>query len=606
MSARPHTGLREQQVITVSGSGFLPDAFYPLTECDTGATVQSQCDLGDDGFAQTDATGAFSTEVTVTRLVETDTSMTDCAGRRACEMAALDIDDGTVVAAAPVSFRDVPLPSLAATPATDLSDGQSVTVTGAHFPAGADITFTECPAGDNQFFDCDTDAIGEAVADPSGAFTTEYQVARVISTDGGSVDCAQAPGCVLATLAGFGDVLVASTPLAFDPSVPPLPPLDLSLDLEPKGQIDTNGGADLSATISCTATPPVSVSMVVTLTEESYSLAADSSLDTTAMCGETPAVVAFVLPDQDVPFSVGIGDVSVSLSARNGSSVTQQTVSGAIILSVPAHQAPPVYYVALGDSLAAGFASPTGEGYANDLLTYLQGTVPDLELVDLGCSGETTTSMIEGGSCSYPAGSQLAAATAFLAAHQAAVALVTIDNGGNDYINCIDADPPSYSAPCISATNATVTTNLTTIMEQLRAAAGASVPIVGMNYFDPFLDYWPDGALGVGIAKESVPVVAEVNATIGAAYTSRAAPVADVAGAFETTDLSHKVATPEGRVPVAVANTCQWLDFTCAKGEGGFGDDTDAAGSSVIAGAFEKVLPAGLTAGARASTKPRP
>jgi len=34
---------------------------------------------------------------------------------------------------------------------------------------------------------------------------------------------------------------------------------------------------------------------------------------------------------------------------------------------------------------------------------------------------------------------------------------------------------------------------------------------------------------------------------------------------------------------VAVANTCQWLDFTCAKGEGGFGDDTDAAGSSVIA-----------------------
>jgi hypothetical protein len=47
---------------------------------------------------------------------------------------------------------------------------------------------------------------------------------------------------------------------------------------------------------------------------------------------------------------------------------------------------------------------------------------------------------------------------------------------------------------------------------------------------------------------------------------------------------------------VAVVNTCTWLDFTCAKGEGGFGDDTNAAGSSVIAGAFEKVVPAGLTA----------
>jgi hypothetical protein len=58
-------------------------------------------------------------------------------------------------------------------------------------------------------------------------------------------------------------------------------------------------------------------------------------------------------------------------------------------------------------------------------------------------------------------------------------------------------------------------------------------------------------------------------------------------------------------VPVAVANTCQWLDFTCAQGEGGFGDDTDAAGSAVIAGAFEKVLPADLSAAARAATKPR-
>ena len=590
----------------MSGSGFLPDDFYPLTECDTGASVDSQCDLGDDGFAQTDSTGTFSAEVTVTRLVETRTSTTDCAERRACEVAAINVDDGTVVAATPVSFTDVPLPALVATPATDLSDGQTVTVTGAHFPAGADVTFTECPAGNDQFYDCDSDTYGAAVADPSGSFTTQYEVARVITTNGGSVDCAQAPGCVLSTLGGFGDVLVASTLLAFDPAVPPLPPLDLTLDLEPTGQIGTNGAADLSATISCTATQPVSVSMAVTLTEESYSLPAESSLATTATaCGETPVIVIFTLPDQDVPFSAGIGEVSVSLSARNGSSVTQQTVSGAITLSVPAHQAPPVYYVALGDSLAAGFASPTGEGYADDLLTYLQGTVPDIELVDLGCSGETTTSMIEGGTCSYAAGSQLAAATAFLASHQGAVALVTIDNAGNDYINCINANPPSYSAQCISATNATVTTNLSTIMSQLRAAAGASVPIVGMNYFDPFLDYWPDGALGKGIAKESVPVVAEVNSTIGAVYTSKAAPVADVAGAFGTTDLNHKVATPEGRVPVAVANTCQWLDFTCAKGEGGFGVDTDAAGSSVIAGAFEKVLPAGLTAAARASTRPR-
>ncbi len=189
-------------------------------------------------------------------------------------------------------------------------------------------------------------------------------------------------------------------------------------------------------------------------------------------------------------------------------------------LTVPAHQAPPVYYVALGDSAAAGYASPTGQGYAGDILTHLQATVPDLQLVDLGCSGETSTSMIQGGSGgSYESGSltsQLAVATSFLAAHRGSVALITIDIGGNDYISCLDPSPPSYNPQCITATDGTVTTNLTTIMAQIRAAAGPTVPIVGMNYFDPFLDYRPLGTLGQSVAKDSVPAVAGVNATLGA------------------------------------------------------------------------------------------
>jgi lysophospholipase L1-like esterase len=493
---------------------------------------------------------------------------------------------------------------IAVSPATGLADGQNVTVSGSHFDAGDQVTFTECPAGTGLFFECDNEVEQEVTADSTGGFSTTYQTARILTTNegdpgGDSIDCAVAPGCVLAALSNFNEDVVASTPLMFNPAVPPLPPLNLTLNLKPAGSVEADGGAALSGTISCASKVPVSVNVEVNVTEDSDSVEPTSSLTTEESCVKAPAPVMFTVADEGVPFAPGVAEVTLSLSARDGSAVTQQTVNGAVTLVTPPHQTPPVYYVAFGDSVAAGFASPPGVGYANDLETFVEATVPNLQLVDLGCSGETTTSMIKGGTCFYPSGSQLSAATAFLSAHQGSVALVTIDNGGNDYLGCLNSSPPSYDAACITAASQTVTTNLTSIMSQLRTAAGTSVPILGMNYFDPFLDYWPDGAGGQAIAKESVTVIGLVNSTVSSVYGSFSSPVADVEGAFETSDLAQKVKSPEGRVPVAVANTCKWLDFTCAKGTGGFGDDTNAAGSSVIAGAFEKVLPADLTAGVK-------
>jgi lysophospholipase L1-like esterase len=601
MKARPDTGLLDGQSITVSGSGFPPNDFIPLIECQSGATQISQCQYEEfEGLAQTDQTGAFSTSLNVARLLETGTTSIDCAQRKACEIAASNDEGDGIEAATPITFKDVPLPTLAVTPATDLADGQDVTVTGANFDPGSTVTFTECPVGQaGYFYDCDSDATGQAVAGPSGTFTTTYSVARILTTDegleGGTVDCAVAPGCDLAAFGGFDEDFQALAPLSFNPSIAPLPPLDLTMTLKPKGQVDVSGGAVLSATLSCTAKQPVDVSVDVSLSETADSELADSEITTEETCDKTPAPETLTLPDQTVPFSAGVGEVTLEIYARDGSAVTQQILSGSVALSVPAHQPPPVYYVALGDSLAAGYASPSGQGYVNDLLADLLKTSPDLQLVDLGCSGETTTSFIEDDFCGYPAGSQLAAATAFLAAHRGSVALVTIDIGGNDYLGCLDADPPSYNAKCIQTTGELVKTNLTLIMSQLHAAAGSSVPFLGMNYFDPFLDYWPDGSTGRTVAKESVPVVGTVNSLLSSVYTAAQAPVADVEGAFETTDLHTKVKTSFGLVPVAVDNTCMWLDYTCAKGQGGFGDDTVAAGSAVIAGAFEKVLPADLS-----------
>src|SRR4051812_23707191 len=82
------------------------------------------------------------------------------------------------------------------------------------------------------------------------------------------------------------------------------------------------------------------------------------------------------------------------------------------------------YYLALGDSLAIGIQpvngtyQPTRQGYADDLFALLRFKKPLLKLAKLGCLGESTTTMIGGGKCSYAEGSQLNQAVAFLQTHR--------------------------------------------------------------------------------------------------------------------------------------------------------------------------------------------
>jgi len=79
------------------------------------------------------------------------------------------------------------------------------------------------------------------------------------------------------------------------------------------------------------------------------------------------------------------------------------------------------YYVSLGDSLSVGIQpdatganQPSDVGYADQVYGALLPAMPRLQLVKLGCSGETTQTMIEGGICAYEKGSQLDEAVAFL------------------------------------------------------------------------------------------------------------------------------------------------------------------------------------------------
>ena len=168
------------------------------------------------------------------------------------------------------------------------------------------------------------------------------------------------------------------------------------------------------------------------------------------------------------------------------------------------------YYLALGDSLsqgvqpdAAGVSVETGQGYADQVYAALHPGHPALGLVKLGCPRETTSTMINGGSCRYPGGSQLAAAVAFLRAHRGHVFLVTIDIGANDPEQCGSWASLGKVTSCLITGIPHVVTNLATIIGRLRAAAGPGVRIVGMNYYVPARAEWREGATGQAIARLS-------------------------------------------------------------------------------------------------------
>jgi lysophospholipase L1-like esterase len=239
------------------------------------------------------------------------------------------------------------------------------------------------------------------------------------------------------------------------------------------------------------------------------------------------------------------------------------------------------WYLALGDSLAAGYQpgqgdDPTG-GYVGHVRDALQQSAAKTSLVNLACSGETSASMIEGGRCAYDEGSQLAQAVEFLHAHARFTRLVTIDIGANDVARCgAQGLPPA----CVQGGLASVAANLPVILGRLRAAA-PGVQVVVLNYYDPFLAAWLTGPAGQALAQQSVALLGTLNAIIAGATGAVGGSVADVASDFHSTDFSLvDVPSLGGLVPRNVATVCA-LTWMCQRGDIHANDD----GYAVLAAA---------------------
>ena len=231
------------------------------------------------------------------------------------------------------------------------------------------------------------------------------------------------------------------------------------------------------------------------------------------------------------------------------------------------------YYVSLGDSLAQGYQpiggplspeSPPGynHGYADELFKLVRHRYTQLREVKLGCGGESTVTFRTGGICTYDHGSQLAEAVAFLQEHTGEVAFVTIDLGANDVLS--------------GGGVADIGANLPPALAALTAAAGTGVPIIGMNYYDPFLaPVWFQTQSLAALQAEAATTVG-FNDFLESIYGAFGLEVADVETAFSVTDL-----TLVGGTPVNVLRTCAWT-WMCSAGD----IHANTVGYGVMAQAF--------------------
>ncbi|MFD9123551.1 SGNH/GDSL hydrolase family protein [Kitasatospora sp. NPDC059571] len=248
------------------------------------------------------------------------------------------------------------------------------------------------------------------------------------------------------------------------------------------------------------------------------------------------------------------------------------------------------YYVSLGDSLASGYQPNSGHdtkiAYTDKLFEQLKQRNPGLQHIRLGCTGETSTSMVNGGKCLYPgAKSQLEAAVKFLGSHRGQVKYLTLDIGANDVDSCVSANG-SIDPACAQKGIATLAQAMPKITGTLQQAGGAQTS-AGMTYYNPFLALWLKGDAGKQAAKASAQLQVQTNNILVQGYTAVGFRVADVAGAFSSSDFSTQVQLPQiGAVPVNVARVCQ-LTWACTP----YQDiHTNEAGHQAIAAAFACVL----------------
>ena len=297
-----------------------------------------------------------------------------------------------------------------------------------------------------------------------------------------------------------------------------------------------------------------------------------------AMGGPRTAFVALAVMAMAALAACADDGASADTPAEDEAVTTVETSAPPTTVATTAAASAVPYYVSLGDSYASGYEAGVGNtdnGFAYQVVDEAAAASHPLVLVNFGCGGATTTSLLEAEGCSprglgpgaepYDGQTQLEAAETFIRDHPGEVGLITVSIGGNDVTACSIADDP---VACVTAAVEGISTNVPQILQRLRAAAGPEVLIVGTTYPDVLLGQWLDGtpeaqqlaSLSVIAFKELInPALAKAYADAGGTFVDVTAATGAYGPMTELTPLA-----PYGEIPVPVAKVCE-LTYYCAE-----------------------------------------
>jgi hypothetical protein len=232
--------------------------------------------------------------------------------------------------------------SMTVTPSTNLGDGQLVHVSVSGFPANTSIAMVECGPGSTDANGCDLQTLQYVTTDENGHVAARFVVAAELSTFNGAVDC-RTGGCTLGA-GTFDASTTAGAPIAFNPSTPVAPPLQLGLTVAATGRVNHHTkAATINGTLTCNRAAVVDVSGQLTqlIPFRGVWLVSSSYFDKpTVLCGvhsTTVSWTATVSATDAAPgsliagFKVGKAIANLSAYGQAGNSSTSASIANAKI-----------------------------------------------------------------------------------------------------------------------------------------------------------------------------------------------------------------------------------------------------------------------------------